>query len=94
MTTTPAPEPTPAPVSPVTIPAPPAATANFLSRAFHALEAHVVPALKTVDASAEKLITEALRLEAVVQTADPALASQLAASAAVLRDIAAALAAL
>ena len=92
MTTTPAPEPTSVTTSPVTPVAAPAG--SMVSHAVHWLETHVVPALKTVDATAERIITEAQKLEAMVEAADPALAPQLTASAAVLRDIATELAAL
>jgi len=94
MTTTPAPGPTPAPPAPAPAPANPAPVAGLATRAVHWLESHVVPALKSVDATAERIISEAQRLEALVEAADPALGPQLAASAAVLRDIAAELAAL
>jgi hypothetical protein len=93
MTTTPAPEPTPVTPAAPASPAPPAG-ANPVTRAVHWLESHVVPALKSVDAAAERVISEAQKLEAVVEAADPALASQLTASAAALREIAADLAAL
>lgn len=88
--TTPA---SPAPATPAAVPAPPPA-GNFLDRALRAVESHLVPALKTAEASAERIISEAQKIEAVIEASDPAIGTQLASSAAVLREIAAALAAL
>lgn len=79
-------------------PAPAAGSSSVIERVRQAIEQHIVPAVRKakaeaekLDAAAETLVSEAIKLETVIQTADPALAKQLETSAAVIRDIAAVL---
>ena len=88
--TTPTPAAPPATATVAVAATPPGA----VTKAVHWLELHVLPDLKEADSYAERLISEAQKIEAVIEAGDPAIGTQLSASAAVLRDIAEALKAL
>lgn len=67
---------------------------NWLKAHVAQIEQDVLPALKQAEGLAGQIVAEAQKLEAAVSAADPAIGSQLTASASILRDIAEALKAL